>query len=70
MSVSCFSPRPPISSFDRMLTDAVMREEFETTMRMMGCTDISQLHPGLLNLYDIDHWFKDGPISVELRPKL
>ena len=47
-----------------------MREEFETTMRMMGCTDISQLHPGLLNLYDIDHWFKDGPKSVELRPKL
>lgn len=46
----------------RIFTDdtAVMKDEFETTMKMMGCTDLSQLHPGLLNLYDVDHWFRDG----------
>lgn len=33
----------------------VIRDEFETTMKMMGCTDISQLHPGLLNTRDLDH---------------
>jgi L-lactate dehydrogenase (cytochrome) len=26
-----------------------MRDEFETTMRMMGQTDVAQLHPGLIN---------------------
>lgn len=33
-----------------------MKDEFETTMRMMGCTDLNQLHPGLLNLSDVKHW--------------
>lgn len=37
-----------------------MQEEFETTMRMMGCTDLSQLNPGLLNLCDVNHWFSDA----------
>ncbi|KAI5868107.1 FMN-dependent dehydrogenase-domain-containing protein [Durotheca rogersii] len=31
----------------------IMRDEFETTMRMMGCTDLSQLHPGLLNTWEL-----------------
>jgi L-lactate dehydrogenase (cytochrome) len=38
----------------------VMRDEFETTMKIMGCTSLSQLHPGLLNLYDVDHWFSES----------
>lgn len=49
-----------------------MKDEFETTMRMMGCTDLSQLHPGLLNLCDVKHWVEgliEGP-SVSLRSKL
>jgi hypothetical protein len=33
-----------------------MQDEFETTMRMMGCDDLSQLHPGMLNLCDVEHW--------------
>ncbi|KAK1763676.1 cytochrome b2-like protein [Phialemonium atrogriseum] len=33
----------------------IMKDEFETTMRMMGCTDLSQLHPGLLNTCEVDN---------------
>jgi hypothetical protein len=47
-----------------------MREEFETTMRMMGCTDLSQLHLGLLNLCDVDHWYADGAQTFPARAKL
>ena len=36
-------------------TGAAMKDEFDTTMRMMGCTDLSQLHPGLLNTCDVDY---------------
>jgi isopentenyl diphosphate isomerase/L-lactate dehydrogenase-like FMN-dependent dehydrogenase len=36
-----------------------MREEFETTMRMVGVTDLSQLNPTLLNLSEVKHWVED-----------
>ncbi|KAK7216452.1 hypothetical protein V2G26_004455 [Clonostachys chloroleuca] len=38
----------------------IMKDEFETTMKLMGCTKLSQLHPGLLNLYEVDHWFSES----------
>lgn len=41
------------------VVNAVMKDEFETTMRMMGCTELSQLNPGLLNLCDVKHWVSD-----------
>jgi L-lactate dehydrogenase (cytochrome) len=31
-----------------------MRDEIETTMRMVGITSLEQAHPGLLNTLDID----------------
>jgi L-lactate dehydrogenase (cytochrome) len=34
---------------------AVLKDELETTMRMMGVTDLSQVHPGMLNTGAVDH---------------
>lgn len=50
-----------------------MRDEFETTMRMMGCTDLTQLHPGLLNLCEVKHWVSGiggGQLAASITPKL
>jgi L-lactate dehydrogenase (cytochrome) len=33
----------------------VMKDELETTMRLLGMTDLSQAHPRFLNTCDIDH---------------
>ncbi|PWY78380.1 cytochrome b2, partial [Aspergillus heteromorphus CBS 117.55] len=33
----------------------IMKDELETTMRLLGITDLSQAHPGLLNTLDVDH---------------
>lgn len=38
-----------------LLTNVVMKDEMETTMRLLGITDLSQVHPGFLNTLDIDH---------------
>lgn len=43
----------------------VFKDELETTMKLMGVTDLSQLHPGLLNTRDIDHLVTDSPLSIE-----
>ena len=31
-----------------------MRDELETTMRLVGITSLDQAHPGLVNTLDID----------------
>ena len=36
-------------------TWTVLRDELETSMRMVGITDLSQVHPGLVNTLDVDH---------------
>ncbi len=33
---------------------AVLKDELETSMRMVGITDLSQVHPGLVNTLDVD----------------
>ncbi|CAG8981204.1 hypothetical protein HYALB_00013865 [Hymenoscyphus albidus] len=38
----------------------ILKDELETTMRMMGVTDLSQVHPGLLNTRAVDHLIPDG----------
>jgi L-lactate dehydrogenase (cytochrome) len=38
----------------------VLQDELETTMRMMGVTDLSQVHPGMLNTRAVDHLIPDG----------
>ena len=49
-----------------------MKDEFETTMRMMGCTEISQLHPALLNTLQLNLIVPrlDPPVHLVARPKL
>lgn len=38
----------------------VMRDEMETTMRLLGVTSVKQLHPGLLNYRDVEHLVPEG----------
>ncbi|KAM0190576.1 hypothetical protein ACHAPC_002743 [Botrytis cinerea] len=38
----------------------ILKDELETTMRMMGITDLSQVHPGMLNTRAVDHLIPDG----------
>jgi L-lactate dehydrogenase (cytochrome) len=39
-----------------MLTEGiVLKDELETTMRLCGVTDLSQVHPGLVNSLAVDH---------------
>ncbi|KAI9646508.1 hypothetical protein NHQ30_004501 [Ciborinia camelliae] len=38
----------------------ILKDELETTMRMMGVTDISQVHPGMLNTRAVDYLIPDG----------
>lgn len=33
----------------------VMKDEIEITMKLLGITDLSQVHPGLVNTLDVDH---------------
>jgi L-lactate dehydrogenase (cytochrome) len=33
----------------------ILKDEMETTMRLLGVTSISELHPGLVNTLDVDH---------------
>ncbi|KAI9680494.1 MAG: hypothetical protein M1817_003934 [Caeruleum heppii] len=33
----------------------ILRDELEVAMRLVGITDLSQVHPGLVNTLDVDH---------------
>ncbi len=37
----------------------VLRDELESAMRLIGITDLEQVHPGLVNTLDIDHLVPD-----------
>ncbi|KAL3427897.1 cytochrome b2 [Phlyctema vagabunda] len=37
----------------------ILKDELETTMRMCGITDLSQVHPGILNTRAVDHLIPD-----------
>lgn len=54
-----------------MLTAAVMRDEVETTMKMIGARTIDELHPGLLSTLDVDHLVSstEGHPYAKGRPK-
>ena len=53
------------------LKGLVLKDELETTMRMMGITNLSQVHPGLLNTRAVDHLIPDGEVHpyAKWRPK-
>jgi L-lactate dehydrogenase (cytochrome) len=38
----------------------ILRDELETTMKLCGITDLSQVHPGLVNTLAIDHLVPSG----------
>lgn len=38
----------------------VLKDEIEITMKMLGITDLSQVHPGLVNSLDVDHLVPTG----------
>ncbi len=46
-----------IGSINRII---VLKDELETTMRMMGVTDLGQVHPGMLNTGAVDHLIPNG----------
>ena len=49
-----------LESVERANMQIVLKDELETTMRMMGVTDLSQVHPGMLNTRAVDHLIPDG----------
>ncbi|GKZ49396.1 hypothetical protein AbraIFM66951_001802 [Aspergillus brasiliensis] len=46
----------------------IMRDELETTMKLLGITDLSQAHPGLLNTLDVDHLIPKQTVSLHSEP--
>jgi L-lactate dehydrogenase (cytochrome) len=38
----------------------VIKDELETAMRLVGITDLSQVHPGLVNSGEVDHLVPAG----------
>lgn len=38
----------------------ILRDELETTMRLMGVNSLNELHPGMVNTQDIDHLVSVG----------
>jgi L-lactate dehydrogenase (cytochrome) len=38
----------------------VLKDKLEPTMWMIGVTDLSQVHPGMLNTRAVDHLIPDG----------
>lgn len=49
----------------------VLKDELETTMRMCGVNNLSQVHPGLVNTAMVDHLVPDSVEHpyVKWRPK-
>ncbi|UPK96326.1 hypothetical protein LCI18_007261 [Fusarium solani-melongenae] len=49
----------------------ILKDELETTMRLCGITDLSQVHPGLVNTGAVDHLVPglDGHPYAKWRPK-
>lgn len=57
---------PILSQFQRSARSKltpwpVMRDEIETAMRLLGLTDLSQVHPGLVNTLGVDHLVPSTP---------
>lgn len=38
----------------------ILRDELETTMRLMGVNSLKELHPGMVSTRDIDHLVSEG----------
>lgn len=38
----------------------VLKDEMESVMKLIGISDLSQVHPGLVNTADVDHLVPSG----------
>lgn len=55
----------------RIFLGLVLRDEIETTMRLLGVTSIEQLGPHLLNTKALDHLLADPPsVLTDLKARL
>lgn len=50
---------------------AVLKDEMESVMRLIGIKDLSEVHPGLVNTFDVDHLVPATPDHpyAKWRPK-
>lgn len=50
---------------------SVLKDELETSLRLVGVTDVKRLHPGLLNTRDIEHLVEstEGHEWIKWKPK-
>jgi L-lactate dehydrogenase (cytochrome) len=50
---------------------SILRDELETSLRLVGVTDVERLHPGLVNTRDVDHLVESGEDHgwIKWRPK-
>lgn len=39
---------------------AVLKDEMESVMKLIGIKDLSEVHPGLVNTSDVDHLVPSG----------
>jgi len=39
---------------------SILKDELETSLRLVGVTDVERLHPGLVNTKDVDHLVEIG----------
>ncbi|ORX93618.1 FMN-dependent dehydrogenase-domain-containing protein [Clohesyomyces aquaticus] len=45
---------------EHLTQSVILKDEFETSMRICGITDIDQAHPGLVNTLDVDYLVAKG----------
>ncbi len=50
---------------------SILKDELETTLRLLGITDVDRLHPGLVNTKAVDHLVSDSEDHswIQWRPK-
>jgi len=50
----------------------ILRDEMESVMKLLGIKDLSEVHPGLVNTSDVDHFVPstEGHPYAKWRPKV
>jgi len=48
----------------------ILKDELQTSMKLVGITDVNQAHPGLVNTKDVDHLVEnsEGHEWIQWRP--
>lgn len=53
-------PLPFLKSNGSLMRSAVLKDEMESVMKLIGIKDLSEVHPGLVNTSDVDHLVPSG----------